>query len=120
MAQCSKCGSNMEEDEGSELYGQVLCEDCYLDGVNPPKPCDPWAVYTAKSCNASGGRHLTALQEKILALLKERGPMQAAELLSTLGASEAEFRSAFATLRHMELARGFKKGEDVYYTLFLS
>jgi hypothetical protein len=120
MAQCSKCGTSMEEDEARELHGQVLCEDCYLDGVNPPKACDPWAVHTAKSFGAQGRQQLSEHQEKILALLREHGPLKANEVTARLGITEAEFRSAFATLRHMELARGCKKGEDIYYTLFSS
>ena len=110
----------MDDDEDRELHGKTLCEDCYLDGVNPPKACDPWAVHTAKSCGALGRQHLTEHQEKILTLLKTNGPMEAKDLMGRLEITEAEFRSAFATLRHMELARGFKKGEDIYYTLFSS
>jgi hypothetical protein len=61
---------------------------------------------------------LTDLQGRILKLLKERGPLQAAKICSQLNMSEAQFESNFATLRHMELAWGFKDGDKVCYTLF--
>ena len=40
------------------------------------------------------------------------------QICSDLGISEEEFRSNFATLRHMELATGCKKDGQVYFTLF--
>jgi hypothetical protein len=40
--------------------------------------------------------------------------------MSELKISESEFKNNFATLRHMELARGLKEGDKVSYTLFSS
>ncbi len=117
MGDCNSCGTSIEKGEEFEHLGRTLCEDCYLDAVNPPKGCDPWAVHTAKSSMAQG-QQLTPLQEKMLSLLKERGPVSAEELIKQLEISDSEFRNVFATLRHMELARGFKDGDEVYYTLF--
>jgi hypothetical protein len=119
MAECDSCGTSIEKGEECEHLGRILCEDCYLDALNPPKACDPWAVHTAKSSMAQG-KHLTPLQEGILSLLKERGASTAEELMNQLEISDSEFKNAFATLRHMELARGFKDGDKVYYTLFAS
>jgi hypothetical protein len=119
MAECDNCGISIEKGEECEHLAQTICEDCYFDAVNPPKACDPWAVHTAKSSMAQG-QQLTPLQDKILSLLEERGRLTAKELLSQLEINDSEFRNAFATLRHMELARGFKEGEEVYYTLFAS
>ncbi|GLI34299.1 hypothetical protein DAMNIGENAA_17320 [Desulforhabdus amnigena] len=118
MTECNKCGTGIEPGESYEFQGKLLCEDCYMDVMNPPKTCDPWAVHLAKSSIIQDGFQLTALQEEILSLLKEHGPMQMEEITAKLEINEAEFRNAFATLRHMELARGFKKGDNVYYTLF--
>lgn len=119
MAQCENCGTSIERGEECEHLGRILCEDCYFDALNPPKACDPWAVHTAKSSMAQN-QQLTPLQERILSLLKERGPLTAPQVLNELKINESEFRNAFATLRHMELARGFKKGDNIYYTLFSS
>jgi hypothetical protein len=117
MAACSKCAANIEAGEEHEHLGATLCEDCYLDALNPPKACDPWAVHTARGFTGQNPQ-LTGLQEGILGLLKKRGPMTADDIISTLGVSASEFRNAFATLRHMELTRGFKQGDQICYTLF--
>jgi len=117
MSNCAKCGESIDAPETYELAGELLCEDCYLEQRAKPITCDPWAVYAAR--NTSGkARQLTDLQERILNLLKEKGPLQALEICSDLGMTEAQFQNNFATLRHMELARGFKDGDKVCYTLF--
>ena len=67
MAECNNCSNPIEEGEECEHLGSILCEDCYLDALNPPKACDPWAVHTAKSSMAQG-QQLTPVQEKILSL----------------------------------------------------
>ena len=46
------------------------------------------------------------------------GPLQAIDICSHLAINETQFQNNFATLRHMELARGFKDGDKVCYTLF--
>lgn len=120
MDLCAQCGTSVPEEEAREFQGRVLCEDCYLDVVNPPKACDPWAVHTARSFGTSGYKNLTEHQSRILVLLKEHGPMSASDLMSRVLLSELEFHSAFATLRHMELARGFKQDGEVHYALFSS
>lgn len=114
---CEKCGSEIAPDELYEYAGQKLCEDCYLAKVATPKVCDPWAVHSAKI--ASKDRILlTPLQERILNLIKEKGPLTAEEICNYLNINENEFRSNFAPLRHMELAKAFKKEDKVYYDLF--
>lgn len=113
---CSKCGNELKDDV-YHYAGLQLCEDCYLDMVATPKTCDPWAVHTAKSLTKQKP-FLTPLQEKILNLIKERGPITAEEICRELGITEADFRTNFAALRHMELARACKEGERVCYTLF--
>jgi predicted HTH transcriptional regulator len=82
-----------------------------------PKACDPWAVHSAKR-TAEQQTILTPVQEKILALIRENGPLTAQEICEKAGLSENEFQRNFATLRHMELARAFKAEDGVRYTLF--
>ena len=117
MSNCAKCSATINAPETYEFAGETLCEDCYLEQKVKPITCDPWAVYAAR--NTSGkARQLTDLQGRILKLLEEKGPLQASEICSQLNISETQFENNFATLRHMELARGFKDGEKVCYTLF--
>ena len=117
MNKCLKCGDSVEPQEVYEYAGETLCEDCYLERMAKPTTCDPWAVYSAKKTTEKGAE-LTDIQQRILDLLKEKKPLEAPEICDQLGISEAQFQNNFATLRHMELARGFKDGSLVRYTLF--
>ena len=113
---CEKCGARVESGEQFHHGGKTLCEDCYLDIVTIPKACDPWAVHTAKT--APMGDALSPIQQGILDLIKNNGPLTADRICTALSIDGDEFQRNFATLRHMELARGMKKGDQVYYALF--
>ncbi len=117
MRKCEKCGDAVSPEDLRELAGKQLCDDCYLDVVATPKTCDPWAVYSAKN-TASQEVILTSEQQRIIDHLKEKGPLTLEQICAHLDLTEGQFKNSFATLRHMELARGFKRGEQVMYTLF--
>ena len=114
---CEKCDVEMLPEDSHTHSGKTLCEDCYLDIVAAPKTCDPWAVYSAKKTVAQDTT-LTAEQQQILDLLKTRGPLSLERICTDLDISEDEFRHNFATLRHMELAKGCKMGNRVCFMLF--
>lgn len=114
---CAECGALIETAEIFRFAGEILCEDCYLERRIKPVACDPWAVYAARKISGETPQ-LTDLQQRILGLLREKGPLPATQICSYLNVSEARFETNFATLRHMELARGFKDGHTVRYTLF--
>ncbi|MFZ0926975.1 MAG: hypothetical protein WAN11_00130 [Syntrophobacteraceae bacterium] len=117
MSKCEKCGAAIDATETFEFAGESLCEDCYLEQRVKPVTCDPWAVYSARSTRGQEPQ-LTDIQGQILNLIKTEGSLEASEICGRLGISEAQFQNNFATLRHMELARGFKDGVKVRYTLF--
>ena len=114
---CEKCTSEISLDDMYEHSGRTLCEDCYLDVMATPKVCDPWAVYSAKN-TMSQDMILTPRQQKIFDLIKTKGPLTPDRICADLGISEEQFRRNFATLRHMELAKGCKVAGQVCYTLF--
>lgn len=115
---CHRCGASLEAGESREHLGKVLCEDCYLEFISPVQACDPWAVHLAKGDKGRGNLQLTPIQQKFYDLVKARQEILIPEAARLLGLSEAELRREFATLRHLELLRGQKKGQDVYFTLF--
>ncbi|MGO9312370.1 MAG: hypothetical protein ACLQDI_06495 [Syntrophobacteraceae bacterium] len=117
MSKCEKCGALIEAQETYEFAGESLCEDCYLEQRVKPVTCDPWAVYSARSTKGKAPQ-LSEIQGRILNLIKTKGPLEAPEICGQLDISEAMFQNNFATLRHMELARGFKDGDKVRYALF--
>jgi len=117
MSKCRNCGALIEGEEIYGFFGESLCEDCYLERMVKLVTCDPWAVWGARGTQEKA-LQLTAIQEQILNLIKSAGPLEASEICRRLSISEAQFQNNFATLRHMELARGFKDGDKVRYTLF--
>jgi hypothetical protein len=53
VIQSARCGKEIEKSRVYEHRGNVYCEDCYMDILSPPKACDPWAVYSAKTHSVS-------------------------------------------------------------------
>ena len=101
---CDKCNTRIEKGEEFTSQGQTLCEDCYMDQLSPPRMCDPWAVYTAKSLadDSTGRQLLTKQQEKILELLQETGGTDFEGLVNKLKVNPSELKRELAALRHME------------------
>jgi hypothetical protein len=118
---CAKCHADLAPGEAQEHYGQVLCEDCYMDALSPARGCDPWAVYSAKSLEQHGHiPALTPIQQEIMRILKETGGLEPMALLEALPGqlTYAEFEREFATLRHMEKVRGERREGKVFVRLW--
>ena len=120
--ECDRCHAKIEPGEEKQHLGQTLCEDCYMDELSPVKPCDPWAVHSAKSFekHAESAPILTPIQSEILSVLKETGGIEPQELLGKLTAklTQKDLDREFAALRHMEKARGEKRGDRVVWRLW--
>jgi len=109
--ECEKCNAVIEPGEEREHYGQVLCEDCYMDALSPAKACDPWAVYSAKSLKEqTGATQLNPIQEKILDILEETGGVEPKVLVERLRIRPQDLEREIAALRHMEQVRGELRG----------
>jgi hypothetical protein len=116
---CPRCRAQVPAEEARAYAGEFLCEDCYMEVLSPTRTCDPWAVHTARSLKDDQGRHqLTAGQQRLYDLVKEKQEVSFPEAARTLGLKEEEVRREFAVLRHMELLRGCKRGPHVLMTLF--
>ena len=104
---CEKCNAVIEPGEERKHYGQVLCEDFYMDALSPAKACDPWAVHSAKSLQEQTGKtELNPIQEKILEILKETGGVEPKDLMERLQIKSQDLEREIAALRHMEKVRG--------------
>jgi hypothetical protein len=119
---CDQCSTTIESGEERDHLGQRLCEDCFIDAVSTVKPCDPWAVHSARSYEKHAGkdRILTPPQLEILRILEADGAMEPSMLLKKLGGKLQlrELEREFATLRHMEKVRGEKQGPKVLWRLW--
>lgn len=119
MATCESCGRNCDPADLRDLAGKQVCEDCFLDGVEITKTCDPWAVHSAKkTLPAQGLPPLTPLQQQLYDLIVREKQLTPEEVAGRLGISQTELRREFATLRHLELLRGAKTANGVVITLF--
>lgn len=108
--ECERCHVQISEQEKFEYQGKRVCEDCYLDLLSPAKTCDPWAVYTAKSCLKDQNCALSPLQTRLLDLLQETGGLEPDDLARRLGIKLTDLEREIAALRHMEKVRAKAKG----------
>lgn len=85
---------------------------------NRPQPCDVWAVRiatnTRRSLGQTGAEGLTELQRQIYEFITRSGGASLRAVAEALGLSEEEVRRQFAVLRHCELARAEKRGNNIY------
>lgn len=120
--ECDRCHTNIEPEDEKQHLGQTLCEDCYMDVLSPTRTCDPWAVHSAKCFekHAESAPILTPIQSEILLILKETGGIEPQALLGRLTGklTQKELEREFAALRHMEKARGEKRGDRVVWRLW--
>ncbi len=110
--QCIKCGDSIEAGEEREFHGRVLCEDCYMDSLSPPRTCDPWAVHTAKSLLKEERPEslLNPTQARILQILEHTGGIEMRDLSERLQIKPSDLEREIAALRHMEKVRGELRG----------
>lgn len=114
--QCERCEAVIEDGEEREYYGQILCEDCYMDLLSPTKACDPWAVYSAKTFIDQEGNksQLNPVQQEILNLLQKEGPAEPEAIYRRMKIKKTDIERELAVLRHMEKIRGeLKNGRRV-------
>ena len=107
---CDKCQADIPSGEERDHFGRILCEDCYIDALSPAKPCDPWAVYTAKSMGDIE-HGLTRRQQRILDALKGTQGLEPEALAHRVGLTMDELQREIATLRHMEKIRAAMEGD---------
>jgi len=101
-----------------EHMGQTLCEDCYIEAIEPPRTCDVTAVYSAKLARKLAGQEgtdgLTELQKDIYEYVKHNGKITPESLAKVFKLPVWQLQKQFATLRHCELLKGTKIDGTVY------
>jgi hypothetical protein len=105
---CDRCEDTIPAGEEMELYGQTLCEECYMQALSPARACDPWAVRSAQSLSQLDEAYseLSETQIAILQVLKETGGAEQEVIAERLEMTLSELEREIATLRHMEKVRG--------------
>jgi hypothetical protein len=107
LCQKENCKVEIEEGEGRDFHGQLLCDDCYMDALSPVRTCDPWAVRSAGFSKERGDttEHGGSLQQKMLDLIKKSGGLSLVELAEKLSVRQGDIEREIAALRHMEKIR---------------
>ncbi|GAW94248.1 hypothetical protein [Calderihabitans maritimus] len=116
---CPQCGREVDQDDMYQVNGQEMCDDCALERQNIPKPCDVWAVRiatnTRKSMGMRGTEGLTDRQKAIYEFISSQKGATLEQLKQKFSLTENEIRKEIAVLRHCELARAHKRGNDIYF-----
>lgn len=118
MMLCEKCQGEIPDGEEMRLHGKVVCEDCYVMGVQPPKTCDVAAVHSAKMhrqmSGQTGTEGLTDLQKRIYEFVKSKEKVTKDQLVEHFELPLSEIERQFSVLRHCELLKGTKEGNNIY------
>jgi hypothetical protein len=121
-AKCQICGCEVSDETSYVLRGKVLCEDCYMEETHPVQTCDPKAVYSAKvlghSDRQSGKDGLDDLQKALYKFVKDKGKVTLQEICDEFNLSPVRAQNQFAILRHLELVKGKKEGDQTYIVPF--
>jgi len=122
FAICSGCG---KETPGSEYViedGRVTCEDCYLEGHQKIKFADPIAVRSKKLFRTKHGLEgtegLTELQKELYNFIHTEGGATPEKISNLFGLTPQETRNQLAILRHCELVKWRKMGDEIYMVPF--
>ena len=119
---CQKCQRDISENESYTHLGEILCDDCYMDVRSPAKSCDPWAVYTAtrtrETAGLTGAEGLNTLQKAIYTYIKEKGKATPDDVITRFNLTPKDLQNQIATLRHCELVKGRKDGNNLFLVPF--
>ena len=119
---CQKCNATIPAGEEVKYRGQTLCEDCYVEALEPPRSCDVAAVYSAKSARKAAGQEgtdgLTDLQKALYNYVQAEGPVTHEQVMQKLNISRLQLEKNFAVLRHCELLRAFRENGQVFITVW--
>jgi len=119
---CQNCGKEVSEEEVFATEGKTLCEDCYIDVGHRIRICDPWGERSKKIFRKGHGLEgtdgLTDLQKAIYEYIETRGKATRMELMEEFKLPATELDNQFAILRHCQLLKGRKEGDNVYIVLW--
>ena len=107
---CPRCQEEIPKGDEKEHMGQTLCEDCYVEAIDPPRTCDVAAVHSAKLARKQAGQvgteGLTEQQKEIYDYVKANGKVTPEDLAKRFQLKQWQLEKQIATLRHCELLKG--------------
>jgi late competence protein required for DNA uptake (superfamily II DNA/RNA helicase) len=120
---CKRCNRQLSDNESYEYLGEILCEDCYIDKYQASiTACDPLAVHAAtrsrKKLGLEGAQGLTDQQRAIYEFVKNQGRATREEIMQKLNLTGSQMQAQLAILRHCQLVKGQKEGNQIYLVPF--
>ncbi len=120
--ECVRCKIKLNEKDAHHHRGQDLCEDCYMGALQQPKTCDVAATQLAKkhreAAGQTGTEGLLEIQKNIYNYIKQQVKVTRQQIMEHFSMPEWELDKQIAVLRHCELVKGRKEGDQVYLVLF--
>lgn len=114
---CSECGHEIPGNEYLREKGRTVCEDCYMETHQKIKFADPLAVRSKKLFRKQHGfegiEGLTELQKEIFTFILQEGGVTPEKISILFGLTFQETRNQLAILRHCELVKWRKIGDEI-------
>lgn len=119
---CTRCNIELNPDDVYMHREKELCEDCYMGALEAPKTCDAAATQLAtkhrQAAGQTGTEGLLDIQKKIYKYIKDNEKVTRQQVMEDLNIPDWELEKQIAILRHCELVKGKKEGDQVYLVLF--
>ena len=113
------CEIELEEDDIYEVKGNILCDDCALSQRSNMKKCDPAAVRSAQLDRQRTGHTglggLSDLQKNIYKFMKEKGGATMEQFVEAFNLPVEEIDAELTVFRHLELGKGQKREDGIYF-----
>ena len=118
---CTICGCELSENEIYIFHNKNLCEDCHMIETHPVKICNPLPVFTAKKIKNNDKAStdlLNELQKAIHIYIMDNKKATVQQLCTKFKLTESELTNQIAVLRHLELIKGKKEDNIIYFVPF--
>jgi hypothetical protein len=119
---CQECSKEMGDEEVFVTAGKTVCEDCYIAVGQRIRICDPWGEHSKRVFRESHGLKgtdgLTDLQKEIYKFIEIKGKVTGQEMMGRFKLTPAELENQFAILRHCQLLKGKREGNQMYMVLW--
>lgn len=114
---CPVCGKEIPGNEYILENGKAICEDCYLEEHQRIKFADPMAVRSKKlfrkNHGLEGTEGLTDIQKELYKFIQIEGGVTPEKISKLFGLTPQEARNQLAILRHCELVKWRKIGDEI-------
>ncbi|MGV8905637.1 MAG: hypothetical protein ACOH15_03450 [Acetobacterium sp.] len=122
MKTCFSCGINLEDDDVYEVKGKDFCDDCAMGQHKVTQTCDPGAVHSAKLDRKNSGQTgiegLTDQQQNLYLFMKDNDGVTMQQCVAKFNLNPEEISNNISVLRHLELGKGQKREDGVYFVIW--